>query len=306
MRPESPDLRRCVWKEHPDNPLISAPGREWIIADPSALMPADSPDGKFHLFAHSLRGIHHFISDDAARWQRIEGPLFPGLRPFIFKENGYHLFYERFVRPWQTVVAVRSSQDLRTWSEPKTLLAPTFPWEGRLLRFNGNPCLVKLDGRYRLYYSASWSWLKDCYFPEPRYIGAAESTDLFGPYEKRPIPIISPSADVPWRNLGAGSIKVLPPANGLPWLALSNGIYVDAQGRSRSDIRLLESDDGLAWREALDHAVVSPEPGWKKALVYAISITFHEDRALLYFNARDGWFRGSERIGLAIGQPAEG
>ena len=298
------DLRRCTFEDHPDNPLIVPPGREFLIADPTVVAPNQAPDNVFHLFAHSLRGIHHYTSLDGVAWEKVGGALFPGIRPYLFVQDGYHLFYERFERPWRSVVAVRSSTDLKTWSEPRTLLRPKLSWEGRVLRTNSNPCVVKTDGQYRLYYAANWVLLRDCwYIIEPKFIGVAQSEMLLGPYEKRPDPIIIPSADVPWRNLGAGSLKVIAPQDDRPWLGLNNGIYIDEQGRSRSDIRLLESEDGLSWRPANDAPLVSPEPGWKRALVYAMHACFYESKVYLYFNARDGWAKGVERIGMAVGTP---
>ena len=299
------DLRTCVFEDYSKNPVINPPGREFLIADPTVIVPEQSPDGRFHLFAHSLRGIHHYTSPDGKAWERIEGPLFPGIRPYLFIENGYHLFTERFVRPWRSVIEVRSSWDLITWSEQRVLLAPSQPWEGHYLHTNSNPCPVKYDGGYRLYYAANWVRLRDTvYIIEPKYIGVAESEMLLGPYTKRTEPILSPTPDVPWRNLGAGSLKVFAPENGRPWIGLNNGIYIDPQGHSRSDIRLLESDDGLAWRPVFDEPIVEVEPGWKKALVYAMHVCEYGGKAYLYFNARDGWFWGVERIGLAIGTPS--
>lgn len=296
------DIRDLTWEDHPSNPLIKPPGREFIIADPTIVSSADSPDKKVHLFAHSLRGIHHYVSYDGVKFERLAGPLFRGLRPYVVVENGYHMFYERFVPLRKTVIAVRSSPDLIKWSEPRTVVSPLYPWEGRGLLTNSNPCVVPIDGGYRLYFAASWIFLKDCKFIEPKVIGYAESKMLLGPYEKHPEPIIVPSPDLPWRNFGAGSIKVMPPQGNTPWIALNNGIYLDDQGRSRSEIRMLESDDGLAWTEVHEKPILAPEPGWKNALVYAMHLYFHEGVPYIYYNARDGWFKGTERIGLAIGK----
>lgn len=296
------DLTRYTFEDHPDNPLISPPGREFIIADPTVVVPDKSPDNRWHLFAHSLRGIHHYASDDGIDWKHKQGPLFIGMRPFIFIENGYHLFYERFARPWRTVVAVRSSTDLENWSEPRTVLSPSRPWEGRILRTNSNPCVVRHDGRYRLYYAAGWIWLKDCYFIEPKFIGVAESDLLLGPYKKMTDPILSPGPDPYWRNLGAGSIKVLEKSDDENLFALNNGIYIDKKGQSRSEIWLLESTDGIDWNVASEQPLVAPEPGWKNALVYAMHLSEYEGQLYLYYNARDGWFRGTERIGVAVGK----
>ena len=299
------NLENLEWTDHPSNPLIEPIRPDWMIADPSVVTPSESPDGNWHLFANAiLQGIQHFLSEDGLSWTRVGKKLFLGIRPFVFKENGvFHLFYEKANLPRGSVIAARRSDDLLTWSEPRVVLAPQFPWEGKGLRTNGNPCLVKHDGRYRLYFSAGWVFLRDCLFLEPRHIGVAESDAVEGPYAKRPEPLLGPSADPPFRNLGAGSMKVLPPEGDGPWYAFNNGIFRDGEGRSRSEIRLLKSRDGYVWDWVSPSPLVTPEEtGWKRALVYAMHVVRHGDEWRMYYNARDGWFIGKERIGLAVGR----
>lgn len=289
------------WIDHPSNPLIRPPCPEILIADPTFLPPPDTPDGRWHLFAHGVvLGLHHYVSDDGVRWEHV-GRVAWGLRPFLVRDaRGYLLFFERFLGLSTTGIAVCRSDDLFEWSAPRFVLRPDLAWEqaGRF-RTCGNPCLVPVAGEWRLYYSAGLSWLKDCGFPEPRYIGVATAPSPAGPFVKRPDPILGPDPSLPWRNHGAGAIKVVAdPAGG--FLGFNNGIHLDAEGRSRSDIHLLRSDDGLAWAEAWDRPLVSPEgDGWKRALVYALDVRRHEGRWWMFYNARDGWRFGVERIGLA-------
>lgn len=303
------DLRSLRFVDHPKNPLIEPPAREYgwqhIIADPAVVTPRDAPDRKWHLFAHSLAGIHHYLSEDGIDWRKSGGVLFAGLRPFVVAEDGFVMFYERYRSPLRSHICLRRSRDLATWGEEHNVLTPAWGWEGRGMFTNSNPCVVRHRHLWRLYFSASWVWLKNCGFIEPRYIGYAESGNLEGPYEKSPEPLIVPSPDVPWRNHGAGSIKVIAPTKrGEPWFALNNGIFIDARGKNRSEIHLLESDDGLAWRECFPEPILAPESqGWKRALVYAMCLVEHEGETRIYYNARDGWMFGRERIGVAIGQP---
>jgi len=294
---------RFVFTDHPSNPLIDPPGWEWIIADPTFLPPCDTPDGKWHLFAHGLRGIRHYVSEDGIAWAGRGERLFGGVRPFLYKEeNGkYLLFYERFRHPWRSEVSARTSTDLFNWSEPRTLLAPKYRWEGALMHTNGNPCLVRAQSEYRLYFSAGSVWLPDCGFPEPRHIGVAVSGEPLGPYEKHPYPVIRRDKRDRWRNMGAGAIKVIPNPGGAGWLGFNNGIYADREGRSRSAIMLVESSDGYDWSYGASEPVLAPEDsGWKKAFVYALDVRFCHNEWRLYYNARDGWLRGRERIGLAV------
>ncbi len=298
------DPRRCTWTDHPANPMISPYGCwEWIIADPSLVMPEDSPDGRFHMFANSLQGIHHFVSDDGACWRRLSTPVKPGLRPWVMKDGDlYYIFTENFSPFRGSFIEARWSEDLSRWSDPVRVLAPRYPWEKSFLATNGNACVVKHEGKYRMYFSAAIVWLSDCNFPEPKYIGVAEADSILGPYIKHPEPLIEPCIYPFWRNLGAGSMKVLPPTGDLPWIAFNNGIYVDENRQSRSEIRMLESADGYDWREVHGAPLIEPEPeGWKKALVYAMDVKRRGDKYYMYYNARDGWMFGRERIGLAVG-----
>src|SRR3990172_1862958 len=94
-------MENIEWKDHEANPLIEAPGREWIIADPTFLPPEQTPDNKWHLFAHSLLGIHHYISDDGIAWQKHGKKLFGGMRPYLYVDEGrYILLNEQLRSPW--------------------------------------------------------------------------------------------------------------------------------------------------------------------------------------------------------------
>lgn len=296
-------IEELKWVDHPKNPLIQAPGREFIIADPTFLPPDKTPDGKWHLFAHSLLGIHHYVSNDGIEWAKRGPRLFGGMRPFLFIEgNVYVMFYERFHNPWNSEVAARTSSDLERWSDPIVLVVSTRRWQGAIARNCSNPCLVKAGDEYRLYFSAGIVWLPDCGFPEPRHIGLARSKNILGPYEKLPLPLISPVQSDWRRNMGAGAIKVIANPYGSGWIGFHNGIYRDAQGRSRSSISLLSSEDGIDWKYLSDKPIIEPTEGWKRAFVYALDVRRCGDHWRLYYNARSGWFRGRECIGLAQAQ----
>jgi predicted GH43/DUF377 family glycosyl hydrolase len=299
------DFTNTKWIDHADNPLIEPIFPDWMVADPSVLTPDQSPDGRWHLFANAIiQGIQHFVSEDGVRWDRVAKKLFIGIRPYIVHDGDlYYLFYEK-PQGIGSAISLRTSPDLISWSDAIPVLAPEFKWEGKGLKTNGNPCVVHHNGRWRLYFSASWVFLPDCLFLEPLYIGVAESDSLAGPFVKRPEPLIGPSLDPAFRNMGAGSIKVLPPADGAPWIGFNNGIYRDVDGHSRSEIHLLHSDDGYDWKLVSESPLIAPtNVGWKRALVYAMHVVHFNDEWRMYYNARDGWFIGKERIGLAIANP---
>ncbi len=291
------------WEDYEGNPLVEPPRPEFLLGDPAVLTPETGPDGDWHMFANTLRGIHHYTSPDGIRWSRKGNKaLFGGFRAFVHFEQGvYYLFYELFTVPqFRSHVALRTSLDLERWSAPATLLSPELDWELGVSRNNGNPCLVRGEKGYMLYYSAGVVFFRDLGFCEPRYIGLAESTSITGPYEKRSEPIIGPSPDNPYRNRGAGAIKVVTCPGRDGYYGFNNGMYTDVEGRTRSAVLLLSSEEGVEWEQVYPEPIVAPSgEGWKRALVYQLDVKRVGDEAWMYYNARSGWRFGRERIGLA-------
>lgn len=289
------------WKDYPANPLICPPFPGFLLGDPSVLLPDESPDEAWHLFANTLFAIHHYTSRDGINWRRI-ARVCPGMRPYVLREdNTYFLLCEEFAIPmFKSHIVIRSSRDLLNWSEKKIIITPELPWEKQLGHTCGNPCLVKNNGNYFLYYSAGLVFLPDLGFCEPLHIGVAKAHDISGPYEKRDEPIISPDTKEPYRNLAAGALKVicLPEIEG--FVGFNNGIYSDESGKTRSAILALRSRDGIQWDKMYDEPVISPGGySWKKALVYQLDVKRVGDEMWLYYNARSGWRFGRECIGLA-------
>ncbi len=293
----------CNWQEFPGNPLIQPPDGETLIGDPTVLAPSETPDGQWHLFANSLAGIHAYDSADGLSWQPLGLTLFGlgAIRPFVLRDGGlYHLFFEQYDSATHSTIQHVTSADLATWSTPTTALEPALPWEQEALATVGNPYVTLRRDGWWLYYSASTVHLDDAGFDEPRYIGVARAATLAGPWQKQPQPISGPNPQVAWRNLGAGSMKLLDDELGGQRIALQNGIYLDAAGHSRSAIAVLASPDGVVWTEVCPAPVLAPHgTGWEAALVYAFDTARTGDTLRLYFNARDGWVDGVERIGLA-------
>ncbi|HAE21622.1 MAG TPA: glycosyl hydrolase family 43 [Spirochaetaceae bacterium] len=303
----------------PGEPLIEAPRYSPIIADPSFLFPEESAEGQWTLAAHSAWGVHVYRSNDGLSWRDRGLAARHAMRPFLRKlGQDYYLYYERY-RPfalpmtalpwrprWRSALALSTSPDLKRWQDLGTLMEPDQPW----MRAEGlgaalsNPCLARYGDAWRLYYSASLSYIDDCGFCEPRSIGYADALEPGGPFKPANVPCIDPDAQPELAPLGAGSIKVLKLDDG--WLGLQNTIYKDASGRSRSAIFILRSADGVSWRRARKEALLAPTTGWMSSHVYACDCRFREADGLwyLYFNARDGWkiTEGRERIGRITGR----
>lgn len=303
-------------------PLIEPPALSPIVADPSFLFPSETPDGSWILYAHSAWGLHRYVSPDGLSWTDTGLRVRNAMRAFVRPApgGGFMFLYEKYPplalpmtalpgrRRWRSRIDMRTGADADRWGPTSTLLLPTEAWmrDAALGNAVSNPCLVPHDGDgWRLYFSASLTWIDDCGFCEPKYIGMAEASEPGGPYPVRGGPLLGPGvAGVDPFELGAGSLKAIRLDDG--WVGLQNRIYRDGQGRSRSAIFALRSDDGIAWLPAADAPLVAPDSGWKSSHVYACDCRQDPGSGTwyLYFNARDGWAmaEGKERIGRLEGR----
>ncbi len=311
----------------PGEPLIGPPRFSPVVADPTFLFPEETPDGSWALFAHSAWGIHRYESQDGVSWRDRGLIARNAMRPFIRRIGGeFLLLYEAYAplglvltalpgrRRWKSVIASSRSADLRRWRSAETVISPDLPWmrDETLGDSVSNPCLVETSRSRLLYFSASLSWIEDCGFCEPRYIGLARASSGTegGPFHSTAFrvesdPVIDPARDEMSGALGAGSLKVLAMEDG--FIGLQNKIYSDSAGRSRSAIFVLESKDASSWKVARETPLLGPAEGWMSSHVYACDCRYREADGTwyLYFNARSGWRirDGVERIGRIVGRP---
>ena len=92
---EKSSLCEAVWSSYSEDPVWQSSWWAGRLCAPFILLPEDSPDGKWHLFAHTWAGIEHFISTSGFDWQRISLVALRGHFPSVFKEKDtYYLVYE--------------------------------------------------------------------------------------------------------------------------------------------------------------------------------------------------------------------
>lgn len=318
------DFLNIRW-EDTDVPLIEPGWNSPILADPSFLFPSETPDKNWVLFAHNVWGIHRYESEDGLTWKDQGMLIRNAMRPFCRLIDGsYKLYYEAY-RPfavvaqilpkpprWASQLKLITSKDLIHWTSEKELIPDEPEWSdaGEKGKSMSNPCIIPLkqesteSDSYRLYFSASLSYIPDCGFCEPRYIGAADSLSPEGPFTPLPRPVIDPRDDSLPGVLGAGCIKVLSMEDG--FIGLQNKIYQDEKGDSRSALFMLKSKDGVEWSSAREEPLIAPSDGWRSSHVYACDCREDKDGTwYLYYNARDGWYKaqGKERIGRITGRP---
>lgn len=282
-----------------------------IAADPSLLTPDDSPDGKWHMFFHTLLGVYHFVSADGISFSKKKRILSRAMRPNVNRtDNGYVLFYEKTtgllskglnvigLAPWKSEIYAVKSKDLENWSAPEPVITHSKEFEkaGKGYALS-NPFLLAENGIRRLYYSCGQTFIKDCGFCEPTYINYAE--DRGDGYTVSDSPILCPDKQDPYLNLCSGCLKVYRFSDG--YVGIQNGIY-ERDGKSHSAILLLTSADGLHFT----FSKVIIEPGmygnedWMAQFVYASHLVRYNGEIRLYFNARDtsDMLKGRECIGF--------
>lgn len=294
------------------NPVIR-PFDSTLAADPSLLTPDESPDGKWHIFFHTILGVYHFTSPDGVKFTKKAKIVRNAMRPDINRVDGkYYLFFERTrsliakgfniigLAKWESEIFVMTSADLESWSKPKPVItfSKSFEKSGKGYSIS-NPFLLRENGVNRLYYSCGLTFIKDCGFCEPTYINYAESGTVDRGYKVSDKPIIKPDKNNPYLNLCSGCLKVYKMSDG--YIGIQNGIY-EKDGKSHSAILMLTSSDGLNF----DFNKVLVEPGmydgadWMKQFVYASHLVRYKDEIRLYFNGRDtsDMLKGRECIGF--------
>ncbi|MDD4220531.1 MAG: hypothetical protein PHR10_10170 [Sphaerochaetaceae bacterium] len=317
-------LVESSWFPFSDEPVIPDVWYVPRLSCPVFLFPEDTPDGKWHLFAHSWLGIQHYVSESGIRWEPMGMVQVRGKYPFLFKEKGlFHILYEKHGRPVPFVerftkrmrkdyiegshIEMRSSNDLTIWSEPRILLeAKNIPSASdyRKKPTLSHPQLVSVDGGYRMYVGSSKYGEKPA---STRYICTAFSSTLDGPYKaESQLPLLEAVPNDRWRNLATGRLSVYKGSDS--YVALQNARYWDvANKRQSSAIVLLTSIDGLQWQRAAGEPILVPaERGWTSAHIMTCDVRYKQDEACwyCYFSAtgerKFGFFR--ESIGLLIGK----
>ena len=304
-------LKSAAFSVRPD-PVLRPFGGSFLVADPSLLLPKESPDEKWHLFFHTMFGVWEAVSDDGVAFTKKKKLLSQAMRPNInFVDGRYVLFYER-TRPlmlnglnfvgaakWHSEIYAIESRDLKSWSAPQPVLRHTKDFEESPRGVSlSNPFLLRVGDVNRLYYSCGLTYIKDCGFCEPTYVNYAESDDLLSGYRAASAPILSPDKDDPFLNLCSGCLKVYRLSDG--FIGIQNGIF-EKDGKSASAILLLSSEDGLRFR--FEKTLVEPryDNSWMGQFVYASHLVRCGDALRLYFNARNtaNPLLGRECIGFA-------
>lgn len=305
-------LLRLKFEPYSENPVLK-PFDSFVVADPSLLTPDGCHDKKWHMFFHTNFAVYHFESADGISFNKKAKIVSNAMRPNINYIGGiYYLFYEKTrnvlfnalnlvnLASWKSEIHCMQSRDLVHWSKPYAVIKQTKTFEKTGKGYSlSNPYLIKTEKGYRMYYSCSLTFIKDCGFSEPTYINYAESPDADRNYKASDTPIINPDRSDPYLNLCSGCLKVYKTADG--YVGIQNGIY-EKDGKSHSAILMLTSSDGLKFefRKVLVEPGMYKNAGWMKQFVYASHLVRNGNEIRLYFNGRDTshMIKGRECIGF--------
>ncbi len=128
-------------------------------------------------------------------WNKVRGVLRDaGCAPELLAALSTPIFAQRL-----------NAEGMQLTGERVQVLANDLDWEGHLIE---GPWVTRQQGRYWLFYAGND-------FTSPAYgMGVAVADDLFGPYEKRPEPLLKSTSD--W--LAPGHASVAPGLDGEPQL----------------------------------------------------------------------------------------
>ncbi|MDD4011790.1 MAG: hypothetical protein PHI83_06560 [Sphaerochaetaceae bacterium] len=318
------DLENVYWFPFSDEPLIKGGLLTPKLCDPCFLFPEQAPDNRWHLFAHSLFFIHHFISTSGIKWTQKRPIVLRGHSPFIYKEEStYIMLYEKHdVRLLPRSISaqddVKKSQkgfsrfemimstDLYHWSPPQTILecqTISKAYDSLKLPRISRPQLFKTSEGYRMFFGASHILLDDTGQKVSRHFCTALSSSLDGPYTPSSEPaLLSPDSLDKYRNLAAGSMKVIQCNDG--FYGLECPIFWDGnKRRSSSAMVLMKSYDGISWSQACPKPILTTaSQGWTQSYIMSADAHYKSSERCwyCYYSANGGNRR--ESIGLLLGE----
>ncbi len=325
MRYQSVDkLLNAYWYSFSDEPIATKGNFTPRLCDPAYLLPDESPDGLWHLFAHTWVGVEHFTSTSGLEWKREYLSFHRGHSPFILKEgNTYYLLYEihdkvfwkkkgrkKEEKSKDSRIMMSTSTDLFLWSEPKVILDSATISKAKYRDGDvrvSRPQLVKANGRYRLYFGAGETRIYDTKQKATTALMYGEADFIEGPYKVDPVPLLEIAPDSEFRNLAVGSVRIIPCADGYGALECAY-FYDEIKNKSSSVLLLLISNDGIEWK--IDKVLQqTADTGWASRYISSADLRYKEDEDSWYCyysaNAKEKILFFSivkESLGLLLGK----
>lgn len=311
-------LKEAYWYAFNDEPIATRGSLK--LCDPAYLFPEESPDGLWHMFAHTWIGLEHFTSTSGLEWKREHLILRRAHSPFIFREGGsYYLLYEIHDKMSLSKdddnnnsasrIMITSSNDLLLWSKPKLIIDSTKIARARYkdgpVRVS-RPQLVEWNGRYRLYFGAGEVRMYDTGQKTTARLMYAESDYIDKEWRINPEPLLEIEPNSRYRNLAVGSVRIVPCSDGIAAFECAYS-YDREKNKSTTNVLLLTSNDGILWNEE-KLIQKTAEEGWASRYITSVDVRFKEgeDTWYCYYSANGNktkWGRRfvKESLGLLLG-----
>lgn len=253
----------CSWFPFSDEPLTT------FLSSPCVVMPSDSCDKKWHLFANSFLGIHHYVSDSGTSWKHVQLVLFNGLDPYIYSEDKtYYLVYKTNKKKTGSLLKIRESKDLYSWSKASEIFDSSELNNQKLIM----PQLFKVNGKYRLYFGISTNNLANSF-------ACAESKTIFGPFNL-----------LPDFSLGSGNYRFVNCQDF--FYAFRCGMY-----ENNWAITIYKSTDGISFESAKEKPIlINANNGWLSGNILSCDVHYQEDDNCWYC-----YFCANNSLGLLLG-----
>ena len=281
------------WFSFNDEPIATGNSLLPRLSDPSFLLPDESPDALWHLFASTWKGVVHFTSTSGLEWKE-EHLIFPHAHsPSIFRDNGgvYYLLYEIHCRTYgkngersrSSRIMLSTSSDLALWSAPRKIIdsedVPLSSFRGGPRRLS-RPQLLQWEGHYRIYFGAGEAVIPRSGIRTGAYVMCADSFYPEGPYELAAVPVIKPEPDSRYRNLAAGAFRVIPCSDALAAIACPY-FYSPDRRRTGSVMIIMRSTDGISFSDGEIIQTTSDE-GWASGSITSCDARYKENEETWY------------------------
>lgn len=301
------------WYPFSEDPLINPKWYKPRLCDPAFFMPKDSPDNRWHMFAHNWLGIQHFISDNGLDWSEGKMIELRGHSPFIFYSKGvWYLIYEKhdstpsqlnwkeFTEKNQRIstsrIEICSTEDMVIFSKPTVLFDSTeVPFAKTSLnrpRLSRPQLFYDEKNGYRLFFGASHIKMCDTKQKATLYFALAQSETLLGPYKVvNDKPLFGPDSDSDYGNLAVGGVRITPTTSGYVGFQCAFG-WDKENNKSVSNLIQLYSKDGIKWETSSRKPLISlPEKGWASRYITSCDIQYMEDDYCYYC-----YFSGNSKV----------
>lgn len=302
---EASTYNNLSWYPFSEDPLLEPKWYKPRLCDPAFLLPENSPDNRWHMFAHNWIGIQHFVSENGLDWTDRKMIELRGHSPFIFYAKGkWYLIYEKHdsspstlsfkkLRENKTIkitssrIEICETVDMEFFSKPTVLLdSSDIKFAKTLLdmpRLSRPQLFFDEKTGYRLYFGASHLKMVDTQQKATLYFAMAQSDNLMEPYKiEGDAPLFGPSADNEYSNLAVGGIRILPIKNGYIGFECAFG-WDEEKNKSVSNLIQIESDDGINWFQSKRKPLISlPEKGWASRYITSCDIQYMEDDYCYY------------------------